>query len=70
MIVATRNSVWRRADSRVLVYSALFFICALLSALGAGDVGVLAFLPAAAVIEITSRFRRDATHGSDSQSHA
>ena len=70
MIVASRRSVWRRADHRVLIYTALFFICALMSALGAGDAGVLAFLPAAAVIEITTGFRRDNLHKREPQGHA
>lgn len=42
------------ANNRVLIYSALFFACALINALGAETIAVLAFLPAAMAVELTA----------------
>ena len=39
------------ADRQVLLYAAMFLFCAIISALGAGQLALLLFLPAAAGIE-------------------
>ncbi len=44
-----------RADNRIVAYSALFMVCALMSAVGGGAWGALAFMPAAFAVEIASR---------------
>lgn len=40
------------ANDRVLIYSALFLVCAFINALGAETMAVLAFLPAAVAVEL------------------
>ena len=55
MSVKPRRSVFGRGDEHVLIYAALFLVCALLSALGASLVGVLAFLPAVIAVEALMR---------------
>ncbi|MFK8051250.1 MAG: hypothetical protein AB8B81_22695 [Halioglobus sp.] len=44
-----------RADGRIVTYSALFLACALMSAVGGGAWGALAFMPAAVAVELASR---------------
>jgi len=43
-----------QADGRIVKYSALFMVCALMSAVGGGVWGALAFMPAAIAVEIVS----------------
>lgn len=56
MRLKMRRSVMGKADDRVLIYSALFLVCALLSAAGAGVLGLLSLLPAIAVVELIAQW--------------
>jgi hypothetical protein len=55
MITVNRKRGRIRADNRVLMYSVLFLLCALMSVLGAGALGALVFLPAAFIAELVAR---------------
>jgi hypothetical protein len=69
MLTTHTKSGLGRSDDRVLMYSALFLVCAMISALGAGALGALAFLPAAVIIEAVSRFGVRWRQGFSCQSH-
>lgn len=56
-----------RADNRIVAYSALFMICALMSAVAGGAWGALAFMPAAVAVEIASRNCADASNDDANQ---
>ncbi len=58
MATKMRRNVMGYLDDRALIYAALFLICALLSALGAGILALASLLPAAAVVELLSRWGR------------
>lgn len=55
MLSESRRLTVTKTDGRIVIYSALFMLCALLSAVGGGAWGALAFMPAAVVVEIASR---------------
>ncbi len=55
MITVNRKRGLIRADDRVLMYSVLFLVCALMSVVGAGALGALVFLPAAVIVEFVLR---------------
>ena len=55
MIIVNMKRGRIRADNRVLMYSVLFLLCALMSVLGAGALGALVFLPAAVIAEFLAR---------------
>ena len=59
MLTVTRKNGFSITGDRVLVYAALFLVCSLISFFGAGTLAALAFLPAALVVELISRFRAD-----------
>jgi hypothetical protein len=63
MFTKSRKSMLSWADSRVLIYSTLFLLCALISALGASSFGVAVFLPCAVAIEFVLRTRCDVEEG-------
>ena len=69
MLTTHRKSGLRRSDDRVLMYSVLFLLCAMMSALGAGALGALAFLPAAVIVELVARFGHKWRQGFGCQSH-
>ena len=56
MLIRSGKNGLSRADDRVLIYSALFLVCALMSAIGMGTLGAMAFLPAAVIIEFALGF--------------
>ncbi|MEP1472548.1 MAG: hypothetical protein ABJK25_16375 [Halieaceae bacterium] len=58
MIMRERGVLLAPADDHVLIYAALFMVCALMSALGGGWLGIASFVPAAIVIEIALGWRR------------
>jgi len=58
MIIKDRGALLAPADDHVLVYAALFMVCALMSALGGGWLGIGAFVPAAIVIELALGWQR------------
>ena len=60
MLTTSGKNGLSRADDRVLIYSALFLVCAAMSAFGMGTVGAMAFLPSAVIIEFAMRCARDA----------
>ena len=60
MLTISGKNGLSRADDRVFIYSALFLLCPILSAIGLGTVGAMAFLPAAVIIEFALRRERDA----------
>ena len=49
-----KNARWQ-GDDQVLVYAGLFLVCALVSALGGGALGLLSFIPAVVAAEILAR---------------
>ena len=55
MMIVKRKRGRIQADNLVLMYSALFLLCALMSVLGAGALGALVFLPAAVISELLAR---------------
>ncbi|MFT4822511.1 MAG: hypothetical protein ACJASY_001361 [Halioglobus sp.] len=55
MLSSSRRLRVTRTDGRIVTYSALFMVCALMSAVGGGAWGALAFMPAAVAMEIASR---------------
>ena len=55
MFNASRRARIPRADNRIVAYSALSMVCALMSAVGGGAWGALVFMPAAVAVEIASR---------------
>jgi hypothetical protein len=63
MVKVSRKGRMNWADDRILIYSALFLICALMNAIGGGVVGFVAFLPAALMIELVARNKRAAGPG-------
>ncbi len=56
MVIRDRRTVIPPADDHVLIYAALFLVCALMSALGGGLLGVACFVPVAVVIELVLRW--------------
>ncbi|KAA1194374.1 hypothetical protein F0M18_02790 [Pseudohalioglobus sediminis] len=54
MSIKPRRNVLIHSDERVLVYAGLFFICAVLAALGVGALAFWCFLPAAVLMECLS----------------
>ena len=58
MIMKERGVLLALADDHVLVYAALFMVCALMSALGGGWLGIASFVPAAIVIELAMGWQR------------
>jgi len=60
MFLKSRKSLLSLVDNRVLVYSTLFLVCALISALTPGNIGLAVFLPCAFMIEYVIRTRCDA----------
>ena len=70
MILGSRRSVLSRGDDRVLIYSALFLICAFISALGAGAVGAVSFLAAAVAIEFAAHHGKSHSRHSKKQIRA
>ena len=59
MQIISRKSVVSRADDRVLTYSALFLVCAAISAMGAGTLAVMAFLPAVLIVELAAHLAKN-----------
>lgn len=53
-----KNTKWR-GDDQVLVYAGLFLVCALVSALGGGALGLLSFIPAVIAAEVMARLPGD-----------
>ena len=43
---------FERADERVVIYAALFMVCAALGAFGLGEAALMAFFPVAVGIEL------------------
>ena len=56
MILKQRVKILDFGDDHIVVYAGLFLMCALISALGGGWLGVLCFVPAAIVLELTQHF--------------
>ncbi|MEH6609202.1 MAG: hypothetical protein V7696_07505 [Halioglobus sp.] len=56
MTVKRLEKVWDFGDDHTVVYAGLFLVCALISALGGGWLGVLCFVPAAIALELIQRF--------------
>ncbi|MFT6285361.1 MAG: O-antigen ligase [Halieaceae bacterium] len=56
MIVKRQEKVLDFGDDHIVVYAVLFLVCALISALGGGWLGVLCFVPAAIALELIQRF--------------
>ena len=56
MVIRDRRAVMAPADDHVVIYAALFLVCALLSALGGGWLGVACFVPVAIVMELALRW--------------
>ena len=69
MLTTHRKSGLSRSDDRVLMYSVLFLLCAMMSALGSGALGALAFLPAAVIVELVARFGHSWRQGLGCQGH-
>ena len=61
MLNVSRRTRIPKADDRIVAYSALFMVCALMSAVGGGAWGALAFMPAAVAVEIASRSCADSS---------
>ena len=55
-----KNATWQ-GDDQVLVYAGLFLVCALVSTLGGGALGILSFIPAVIAAEVLARLP---VHGS------
>lgn len=55
MLTMNRKGLIGQGGDRTIIYSGLFLVCALLSALGAGSLGALAFIPAAVAVEATTQ---------------
>ena len=53
MVLKDRRVRLLRADDLMLIYAALFLVCAVISALGAGWLGVACFVPVVVIIELT-----------------
>jgi hypothetical protein len=70
MQIISRKSMVSRADDRVLTYSALFLVCAAISALGAGALAVMAFLPAVLMVELATHFAKNHVLRSGGRGHA
>ena len=51
MSVKPRRQILLRSDDRTVIYAGLFLVCAMLSALGAGTLALLCFLPVAVLFE-------------------
>lgn len=49
-----KNTRWQ-GDDQVLVYAGLFLVCALVSTLGGGALGILSFVPAVIAAEVLAR---------------
>ncbi len=49
-----KNTRWQ-GDDQVLVYAGLFLVCALVSTLGGGALGILSFIPAVMAAEVLAR---------------
>ena len=58
MFKLRKNARWQ-GDDQVLVYAGLFLICALVSALGGGALGLLSFIPAVVTAELLARLPGD-----------
>lgn len=56
MIAKRREKGLDFGDDHIVVYAGLFLVCALMSALGGGWLGVLCFVPAAIALEFIQRF--------------
>ena len=56
MIMKQRINVLDFGDAHIVVYAGLFLVCALISALGGGWLGVLCFVPAVIVLELLQYF--------------
>lgn len=52
MVLKDRRVRLYRADDLMLIYAALFLVCAVISALGGGWLGVACFVPVAVIIEL------------------
>ena len=52
MISKQRQNVLDFGDDHIVIYAGLFLVCALISALGGGWLGVLCFVPAVIVLEL------------------
>jgi hypothetical protein len=59
MTFKLRKSATWRGDDQVLVYAGLFLVCALVSALGGGTLGLLSFIPAVIAAEVLARLPGD-----------
>ena len=70
MLIANRKSGLNLTGDRVLIYAALFLLCALISSFGAGTLAALSFLPAALAIELISRYRGEKLPGREFLSHS
>ena len=57
MTIRPRKSQRIQGDDQVLVYAGLFLICAGVSAMGGGALGLLSFIPAVGVAEVLRRLR-------------
>jgi len=55
MNLRLRKSARWQGDDQVLVYAGLFLVCALVSTLGGGALGILSFIPAVIAAEVLSR---------------
>jgi len=53
MVLKDRRVRLLPADDHMLIYAALFLVCALMSAMGGGWLGVACFVPVAFIIELT-----------------
>jgi len=51
MAITLRSKASSSGSDRVLIFAGLFFVCALLSALGGPMLGVLCFVPAVIAME-------------------
>ena len=56
MILKQQVKILDFGDDHTVVYAGLFLVCALISALGGGWLGVLCFVPAAIALELMQRF--------------
>ena len=52
MTHTARKKLFEHPDQRVVVYAALFLVCAVLGALGLGESALMAFFPVAVGIEL------------------
>ncbi len=58
MITKQQDKLLAFDDAHIVIYAGLFLVCALISALGGGWLGMLCFVPAAIVLELVQHLGR------------